>query len=349
MRSRSQFVLAFAVAGTFALGCQTGPRPMVAMPNPLPREFNKTTMPPYVIEPPDVVTIEGISLVPKPPYRIRPLEALTIRLVNEEVVLPRLKVDGTFTVELDGTVNLGEFYGRVQVAGLTIEEATEAIVKTIAKIVEKPRVYVNLATPRTAPQITGEHLVGQDGTVDLGPYGAVMIAGLTVKEAKEAIELHLSQFLLNPEVSLSVSGYNSKFYYVFYEGGGGTGMSMIRQPIVGSETVLDALINSGGLPANASSKHIYIARPAPDKSCDQIIPVDINAITRRARTETNYQLLPNDRVFVRAQPLDAFNNRLAKTSGTVEGVFGRILLYVSTVQFLQGNSGNPFFFGGFFR
>src|SRR5262245_48463661 len=288
-------LLAFLGLCTVLAGCQTGPRPYAQMPNPLPREYNLSTLPPYVIEPPDVLLIDGISLIPKPPYRIRPLEGLTIRLIND--VLPRLKIDGTFTVDLDGSVDLGTFYGRAQVAGLTIEEATEVITKQIAKIIDDPKVYVALATPRTAPQISGEHLVGQDGRVDLGPYGGVWVAGLNLKEAKEAIELHLSQFLLNPELSISVAGYNSKFFYVIHEAGGGTGLAMSKVPITGRETVLDALIDTGGLPGNASTRNIYIARPTPDnRGCEQILPVDIVAITKRARPETNYQLLPGDRL-----------------------------------------------------
>ncbi len=329
-------------------GCKSGPA-YVPPPNSLPREYSKTTMPPYVLEPPDVVVVEGIDLIPKPPYKIRPLEGLTIRLLNEDV-LKRFMVDDTFTVDLDGTVNLGEFYGRVRVAGLSLEAATDAITKQIAKILPDPQVYLALATPRTAPPVSGDYLIGQDGTVNLGPYGNVLIAGLALKEAKEAIELHLSQFLLEPEVSISVSGYNSKFYYVIFEAGGSTGLSMSKNPIVGNETVLDALINSGGLPGNASTRHLYIARPSADyRGCDQIIPVDINAITRRARTETNYQLLPGDRLYVRAQPLDQFNNRVSRMSGFVEQFLGRTIFYISTLQFLQGAGGNPFFFGGFFR
>jgi protein involved in polysaccharide export with SLBB domain len=319
------------------------------MPNPLPREFEQTTMPPYVLEPPDVVAIEGISLVPKPPYKIRPLEQLTIRIISD--VLPRLQLqEEPFTVELDGTVFLKNIYGRVMVANLTIEEATEAIEKQIGKVLEDPKVFVALASQRTAPQITGERLIGQDGTIDLGPYGAVMVAGLTLKEAKEAIELHLSQFVIEPEISLRIAGYNSKFYYVFFEGPSGGGLSMLKNPITGNENVLDALINAGGLPPTASMRKIYIARPSPlGRECDQILPVDLVAITKRGRPETNYQLLPHDRVYVRAQPIDAFNGRVGKASGVIEGFLGRILLYVSTVQFLQGGGVNPFFFGGFVR
>src|SRR5207302_5656040 len=40
---------------------------------PLPRELAPTVHPMYVIEPPDVLNIEAVRLIPKPPYKIEPL------------------------------------------------------------------------------------------------------------------------------------------------------------------------------------------------------------------------------------------------------------------------------------
>ena len=38
---------------------------------PVGRELEKVSLPPYVIEPPDILTIEALRVVPKAPYRIR--------------------------------------------------------------------------------------------------------------------------------------------------------------------------------------------------------------------------------------------------------------------------------------
>ena len=43
-------------------------------PGPIPTELNKYSHPPYTIAPPDILVIDAIRLIPKPPYRI---EALT--------------------------------------------------------------------------------------------------------------------------------------------------------------------------------------------------------------------------------------------------------------------------------
>ena len=67
--------------------------------------------------------------------------------------------------------------------------------------------------------ITGEHLVSPDGTVNLGTYGLVYVAGMTLEEAKQAIEDATGQATwTSPQVSVSVFAYNSKVYYVITKG-----------------------------------------------------------------------------------------------------------------------------------
>ena len=56
--------------------------------------------------------------------------------------------------------------------------------------------------------------------VNLGTYGLVYVAGMTLDEAKQAVETQLANYLDKPQVSISVFAYNSKVYYVITEGAG---------------------------------------------------------------------------------------------------------------------------------
>ena len=67
------------------------------------------------------------------------------------------------------------------------------------------------------------------------------------------------QFFDSLEVSLEVSGYNSKVYYIVTQGAG-FGDGVYRFPITGNETVLDAISQINGL-QRVSSKKIWVARP----------------------------------------------------------------------------------------
>lgn len=320
--------------------CPTCPTPSDASVSPdikpepnAPRELKKVTLPAYVIEAPDILLIDAVSIVPKPPFRISPLDSYLIQATPSLPNTP--PIGGPFTVEPDGTISLGINYGSVRVAGLTLAEAKAAIEEHLAQFVNEPKANIVLLQSQGIQQIRGEHLVTQDGTVNMGIYGEVMVAGLTIPEAKRAIDQQLSNYLLNPSVAVRISGFNSKVYYIVLEGGG-YGQTLHRLPITGNETVLDAIAQIGGLPAQASLKDIWVARPAPEeKGCDQILPVDWYAITDKGCPATNYQLLPGDRLHVRADTLITLDNSLAKFIAPIERVFGITLLGTNVVNSIK--------------
>jgi hypothetical protein len=132
-------------------------------------------------------------------------------------------------------------------------------------------------------------------------------------------------------VSVDVFSYNSKVYYVITEGAG-QGDNVARFPVTGNETVLDAIAQINGL-SKLSSKDIWIARPAPSGiGCDQVLPVDMDAIMKGGATATNYQILPGDRVFIAQDPWIAFNGIIEKVTAPFEQILGTSLLGVQTVQ-----------------
>jgi polysaccharide biosynthesis/export protein len=81
--------------------------PLVDGGAPVPREGAKVSLPPYVIEPPDILLIESTQKIPDQPVR------------------------GQHLVRPDGTVSLG-IYGSAYVAGMTIDQAKESIGRTLA-------------------------------------------------------------------------------------------------------------------------------------------------------------------------------------------------------------------------
>jgi len=334
-----------------AAGCHSVPRPQVSSSGldpaivaagigDMPRELWKTTMPAYRIEPPDILTIEAIQLVPRPPYRLRTLDVVNVQVIG---TLPEAPISGLYTIEPGGVISFGPPYGGVQIGGMTVEEARIAITQHLSSILREPQVSVSLAEMAAQQQISGEHLVAPDGTITLGSYGQVYVAGMTVFEAKQAIEVHLAQFLENPEVAVTVFAYNSKVYYVITEGAG-LGDRVYRFPVTGNETILDAISNIGGL-EEISSKCIWIARPTDRPGEALLLPVDWKAITAAGYAGTNYQILPGDRIFIAENRLVALDTGIAKLVAPFERVMGFSLLGVGTAtrfsgKVLQGG-GNP--------
>jgi polysaccharide export outer membrane protein len=320
-----------------------GPQPCV--PLDIPREHAKVTLPDYLIEPPDILRIEAISLVPKAPYALRPFDILSVTtagLPEEELI------DGQFAIQPDGTIQLGHDIGAIHAAGLTSDQIQEQILAKLKQVYTAPSVWVTLVQMGAQQQIAGEHLVAPDGKVNLGVYGRVRVVGMTIEEAQVAVQAHLSSYLENPQISLDVLGYNSKVYYVVTQGAG-LGDQVFILPARGNETVLDAIGQIQGLQSNNSTR-MWIARPGyNDAGGDQILPVDWLAVTQRGDIKTNYQLMPGDRLYVSEDKLVAFDTMLAKIFSPFERIFGVTLLGTQTAQrvvfFDQVNGSN--FGGGF--
>lgn len=296
-----------------------------------PAELAKVSLPDYVIEPPDILLIEGVKIVPKTPKEISPQDIVQIVVLG---TVPERPIAGQYLVESDGSVRLGPGYATVNIAGLSTDEAETKIRQLLQGELQDPEVSVSMFQAAGQQFITGEHLVALDGTVNLGIYGRVYVTGMTLDEGRRVIEQHLSRWFEDPQVSLDVFVYNSKYFYIISEGGG-FGDQVARIPVTGSETVLDAISQIGGL-GQASSKKIWISRPAPNGlACDQVLPVDWEAITRGAATSTNYQLMPGDRLFIAENTLIAWSNLTSIFLNPIERVVGFTLLGAQTVQTLQ--------------
>jgi polysaccharide biosynthesis/export protein len=305
-------------------------RPVPAEMEP-PRELSMMSLPAYRVSPPDMLMIEMLKTVPLPPYRIDIYDVLQIRVLGTLVDQP---IDNFFLVEGEGIVTLGPAYGRVHVAGMTVEEASAAITTKLKVMLEQPQVSVQLARTSSTAPVTGEYLIGPDGTVNLRQYGTLHVAGKTVTEIRTELNKHLSQFFDSPDASVEVRQYNSRVFYVIREGAG-NGDEIRRVPITGSDTVLDALSSVNGL-TQMSSVTIWVARPAPGGfGCEQILPVDYEAITKGASAATNYQIMPGDRVFVAGDNMVAANTWLGKMIAPVERLLGIVSLGSSSARSWQ--------------
>jgi polysaccharide biosynthesis/export protein len=331
-----------AAALVCAPGCRTwwglDPVPAKAVgacPTYVPTEKNMVSLPPYVVEPPDILLVDALRIVPKEPFHIEPLDVLQVEVEGTKLEQP---IRGLYLVEPGGMLNLGPGYGKVKVGGLSLEEAAAAVNKQLKRTLSNPQVSVTLNESGGQQQIAGEHLIAPDGTINLGTYGQVYVAGLTIQEATQAVEKHLEQYLEAPLVSVDVYAYNSKVYYVITQGAG-FGDNIQRFPVTGNETVLDAVSQVQGL-SRLSSKNIWIARPAPT-GCDQVLPVKWNDIVQGASTCTNYQVLPGDRIFIAQDHMIAIDSFVNKMLNPFERMFGTTLLGAQTIQNIRSLPNAP--------
>jgi polysaccharide biosynthesis/export protein len=170
--------------------------------------------------------------------------------------------------------------------------------------------------------------------VNLGGYGSVPVSGKTVTEARVAVEQQLTRFFDGPQVTVDVAGYHSDSYYVI-TAGADIGESVKRFSMTGNETVLDAISQMQGL-SRISSKTMWVARATPGgMACNEILPVNWVAITRGAMTDTNYQILPGDRIYIVDDKLVSGDNMIARFTNPIQHALNLTLLGGSAIRNTQ--------------
>ena len=87
--------------------------------------------------------------VPAEPYTIGPYDVMKIDAIGTLLDQP---IKGYYLVEAEGTVALGPAYGRMNVAGLSLAAAEEAIEKKLRDVLANPRVSLTLARNATPPK-----------------------------------------------------------------------------------------------------------------------------------------------------------------------------------------------------
>jgi polysaccharide export outer membrane protein len=329
-------------------GCSDMPTP-AQLNAPPPTELAPVSLPPYTVAPPDILIIDAGPLFPHS-YQIQPFDVLGIIIfqpttpgIDADPAKKALKeplVAGDFKVTPEGKIILPILGSptAVKVSGLTVEQATKALHDRLSQALKNVDVFIELKQFRPIAQFQkAEYLVRPDGTISLGTYGYVYVAGMTLGQIKTVVEKHLEKYVANPMISVDVRAYNSKKYYLIIDGGG-YGQLVFAYPYTGNEMVMDAVSRLQGLPWWASKKKIWVARPAPcGHPCSQILPVDWNAITQAGQTCTNWQLFPGDRIYVRADALVETNNWIQKVLSPINQVLNSILLGASIHSTLQNN------------
>ena len=248
----------------------------------VPKEMATAPLNSYIVEVADTVSIEPVSF------------DSTIRLPGDQVVKP------------DGTISLGEF-GNYQANGKTVEQMQLEIQAQIdeqlrrEQEIEFAKLEARQATEdlETEAKIVELDLDADDDDSDSDEDESEVEESVASREearrkrARREFERRLDEQLKQNRVSVRMTNWDSKKIYVLGD---------VNSPgsflYIGNETVLDAIIESGGLGNQANRHNIIVSRPSRCGSCRTVMKVCYDQIVQLGDASTNYQLLPGDRVFV---------------------------------------------------
>lgn len=143
-------------------------------------------------------------------------------------------------------------------------------------------------------RLPGDQAIFPDGSISLGEYGRIIIAGNTIQAAEKMIQAQIEAKTKDAgPMTLRVISRESKVFYVLGEVNAPGSFTWN-----GRETVLDGILTAGGLTDQASRGKIILSRPTQPDGCREVLPICYNNIVQLGDTATNYQLRPGDRIFV---------------------------------------------------
>jgi polysaccharide export outer membrane protein len=152
-------------------------------------------------------------------------------------------------------------------------------------------------------RLPSDQVVLPDGSIDLGKFGRIMVAGKTVPEIEGIVNRVVADKSKDKDkekdqppvgfINVRLVNRVSKVYYVL-----GEVNTPGSFPLQGRETVLDGILAAGGLNAKASRKNIILVRPSPPDGCRTVLAICYPEIVQLGDTSTNYQLRPGDRIYV---------------------------------------------------
>lgn len=138
-----------------------------------------------------------------------------------------------------------------------------------------------------------------DGSIDLGRFGKLIAAGKTVEQLEAEVSTAVRAVEPTPEqINVRLVHVQSAVYYVL-----GEVSSPGYFPLIGRETVLDGILEAGGLTDKASHCNIILSRPSAPGGCRTVMPICYRHIVQLGDTTTNFQLMPGDRIVVAQRTL----------------------------------------------
>ena len=177
------------------------------------------------------------------------------------------------------------------------------------------------------PEVSGQYLLNNEGKIQYGFVGDIAIAGLTKKELKDLLVERLSTYIVNPDITVTIVGYNSKTVYVIGEVGN-PGRIFMRGDTI---TVRDALLQAGLPLLSASTRRCRLITPTADGNAG-VKYVDVFRLLYEGDLREDLVMKPGDTLYIPA-------TALAKAM--------RVISPVAQPVSEAGNAARPIATGGF--
>jgi protein involved in polysaccharide export with SLBB domain len=146
---------------------------------------------------------------------------------------------------------------------------------------------------RRHPEFSGRYTINSEGKIEYKFVGDIIVNELTKAELKEQLTNILSQYLIEPEVDVTIAAYLSKVFYVVGEVGR-PGKFYMRGNTV---TVREALVQAGLPQGTAAMRRSRLITP-DNKGKNNYLKVDVCKLIYEGDLKQNLEMEPGDVLYV---------------------------------------------------
>ena len=143
------------------------------------------------------------------------------------------------------------------------------------------------------PEVSGQYGINNEGKIQYEFVGDIKIAGMTKNEVTENISQILSKYIISPDVTIKITGYNSKVVYVIGEVGQ-PGKIYMRGDTI---SVREALVQAGLPLLSAKTGDGRLITPAADGK-PLIKKINVQKLLYEGDLRENLVMKPGDTLYV---------------------------------------------------
>jgi protein involved in polysaccharide export with SLBB domain len=205
--------------------------------------------------------------------------------------------------------------GELQADGKTVVELRDEIEQRLSKYFINPQVDIDVSSIQSLKidDLSLESKIDPTGQIMFPLIGEVPAAGKTIVELRDEIQQRLSEYFVNPQVTINVSSILSQKIHVLGEVTS-PGSFTMEQKIL----IWEGILKAGGFTRDANEKKVLLVRSEKGIAKVNVINLDIKEMVKDGKLTQNAYLKNGDILYVPPKRIASVERFMTRFSNILE-------------------------------
>ena len=213
---------------------------------------------------------------------------------RQNLTIEAISTSFKISAQKAGKINF-PIIGEVQASGRHVNDFTNEIQQKLSKYFFKPQVIVNVSQIQDLKieDLSISTRIGTSGIITLPLIGDVYAKGKGVFKLRDEIQQKLAKYIVEPEVTINVSGIRSQQVSILGEVKSPGTLTLDREI-----SALEAISQSGGFTDDANEEKVLLVRNKTGVARVTALNLNIQGIVQKGKLDQNVYLRNGDIIYV---------------------------------------------------